>query len=137
MKSKSVLLILTSILVCSKTEAQIPSISFKEFNQNLVRGDLKSLASKLQDPGGKFGVFVVQDLGEEYEKALQRFIDKNPDCLRRNEENLPKLILGDGSAERITYATNSRGRSKNLKEFVLCNLFKLSCVINPEISYHG
>ena len=76
------------------------------FGNSLPKVTLQNLhANNVKDDGGKIGAFVIHDLGNDYQNAVRKFIEKSPKCFDSHPE-LPELEMDDGST-RSTFGTTN------------------------------
>ena len=106
-------------ILFSNGEEILPSISFKDLKSSSDFSEIS--VENFKDTGHKIGAFVVSQMDDSYQKAVENFYKNAPDCLKTHSDKLPNLKMNDGSF-RTTFA-NQIGQEEN---------FRLEC-LNSEI----
>ena len=99
-------------ILFSNGEEILPSISFKDLKSSSDFSETSSIsAENFKDSGHKIGAFVVSQMDDSYQKAVENFYKNAPDCLKKHSDKLPNLKMNDGSF-RTTFA-NQIGQEEN------------------------
>ena len=96
-------------ILFSNGEEILPSISFKDLKSSSDFSEIN--AENFKDTGHKIGAFVVSQMDDSYQKAVENFYKNAPDCLKKHSDKLPNLKMNDGSF-RTTFA-NQIGQEEN------------------------
>ena len=90
-------------ILFSNGEEILPSISFKDLKSSSDFSETSISAENFKDTGHKIGAFVVSQMDDSYQKAVENFYKNAPDCLKKHSDKLPNLKMNDGSF-RTTFA---------------------------------
>ena len=74
----------------------LPSIDFQDPNVRY---------KSVRDKANKIGAFEVTNLGQSYQKSMQKFFLNAPACLQQ-DLTLPNMVMNDGSV-RTTFAKSA------------------------------
>ena len=84
-------------ILFSNGEEILPSISFKDLKSSSDFSETSISAENFKDSGHKIGAFVVSQMDDSYQKAVENFYKNAPDCLKKHSDKLPNLKMNDGS----------------------------------------
>ena len=90
-------------ILFSNGEEILPSISFKDLKSSSDFSETSISAENFKDSSHKIGAFVVSQMDDSYQKAVENFYKNAPDCLKKHSDKLPNLKMNDGSF-RTTFA---------------------------------
>ena len=90
-------------ILFSNGEEILPSISVKDLKSSSDFSETSISAENFKDTGHKIGAFVVSQMDDSYQKAVENFYKNAPDCLKKHSDKLPNLKMNDGSF-RTTFA---------------------------------
>ena len=90
-------------ILFSNGEEILPSISFKDLKSSSDFSETSISAENFKDSSHKISAFVVSQMDDSYQKAVENFYKNAPDCLKKHSDKLPNLKMNDGSF-RTTFA---------------------------------